>query len=281
VALGVWGDTTDWWDDVPFLTNLASSLTGAMFAIPLALVILGYLSAHQAEWAEARAASQLAQRAAATLHDATCRLVRGDDPAGRLRALDGALERAEASLATAANAARAMAGSDIVPEDLRPGAPRDFGLDESAHAMLEAFKTTRDLSMAWDETFDADGEFRGPQATWEMLSTLVKSRLIECGLPWLSTGDERFIGDGVTALQAPPEAERRLLGSREWTSLQDAAVPSPPGDDRSRFKIAGSIQTLRTRLYELAKYRRRFADLLVAIENAQRTLALDGERRRR
>jgi hypothetical protein len=40
VVLGWIGDSRGWWKDRPFLTNLVSSLTAALFGIPFALVIL-------------------------------------------------------------------------------------------------------------------------------------------------------------------------------------------------------------------------------------------------
>ncbi len=40
VALGALGDQYGWWDSRPFLTNLISGLTGAMFGIPVALLLL-------------------------------------------------------------------------------------------------------------------------------------------------------------------------------------------------------------------------------------------------
>ena len=40
VVLGWIGDSRGWWKDRPFLTNLVSSVTTALFGIPFALVIL-------------------------------------------------------------------------------------------------------------------------------------------------------------------------------------------------------------------------------------------------
>ncbi len=38
------------WDRLPFLTSLMSGITGALFGLPVGLIILSRLSAHQAEW---------------------------------------------------------------------------------------------------------------------------------------------------------------------------------------------------------------------------------------
>jgi len=44
VVLGLIGDAHDWWKDQPFLTNVMSSVTAALFGIPFALVILGRIA---------------------------------------------------------------------------------------------------------------------------------------------------------------------------------------------------------------------------------------------
>jgi hypothetical protein len=51
LALGARGDANGFWEDRPFLTNVFSSLTAAMFGIPIALAVLQQIAAAQASHA--------------------------------------------------------------------------------------------------------------------------------------------------------------------------------------------------------------------------------------
>ncbi|MER5226819.1 hypothetical protein [Streptomyces flaveus] len=53
-AAGILGDSYGWWEGFGFLTNLISSFTGLMFAVPFALVVLSRLGEAHAELAERR-----------------------------------------------------------------------------------------------------------------------------------------------------------------------------------------------------------------------------------
>jgi hypothetical protein len=62
IILGVAGDVRGWWEGFGFLTNLISSLTGLMFAVPFALVVLNRIGESHAEMAERRAAKRFSDR---------------------------------------------------------------------------------------------------------------------------------------------------------------------------------------------------------------------------
>ncbi|MFI5593142.1 hypothetical protein ACIA5G_49405 [Amycolatopsis sp. NPDC051758] len=64
VLLGLewWGDQARFWSSKPFVTNVFSSLTAALFGVPLALIVLQRLGVTQAEAVEARAARRLAAK---------------------------------------------------------------------------------------------------------------------------------------------------------------------------------------------------------------------------
>jgi hypothetical protein len=47
--IGLLGDVLGWWDGLSFLTNLVSSLTGAMIGIPIAVIILQRITAKHAQ----------------------------------------------------------------------------------------------------------------------------------------------------------------------------------------------------------------------------------------
>lgn len=61
-TLGVVGDLRGWWEDFGFAANLLSSLTGLMFAVPFALVVVGRLAEHQDDLAEQRRVTRISRR---------------------------------------------------------------------------------------------------------------------------------------------------------------------------------------------------------------------------
>ncbi len=62
LALGWRLDASGGWQNFPFLTNMFSALCGALFGIPVALLLLQQLSRYEIDRAERRAAIRLAQR---------------------------------------------------------------------------------------------------------------------------------------------------------------------------------------------------------------------------
>jgi hypothetical protein len=59
LAVGTLGDARGWWGDAPFLTNVLSSMAGAMFGIPIALLVLPLLADDLTQHAERRAVINL------------------------------------------------------------------------------------------------------------------------------------------------------------------------------------------------------------------------------
>ncbi|WP_253868274.1 hypothetical protein [Promicromonospora umidemergens] len=60
--LGVVGDLRGWWEGFGFAANLLSSLTGLMFAVPFALVVVGRLAEHQDDVVEQRRVTRISRR---------------------------------------------------------------------------------------------------------------------------------------------------------------------------------------------------------------------------
>ena len=69
-ALGVWGDSSGWWTNRPYLTNLISGLTGACFGIPLALVVFNNITEAISMRAERQALLRLAAVSCSNLSQA-------------------------------------------------------------------------------------------------------------------------------------------------------------------------------------------------------------------
>src|SRR5687768_17227769 len=64
LAFGYIGDREGWWFNRPFATNVVSSATTALFGIPIALVFIQQLQAHQEGLLEVRKTKDLALIAA-------------------------------------------------------------------------------------------------------------------------------------------------------------------------------------------------------------------------
>ncbi|WP_423463843.1 hypothetical protein ACO229_03965 [Promicromonospora sp. MS192] len=60
--VGLAGDLRGWWDGLGFAANLLSSLTGLLFAVPFALVVVGRLAEHQDDVAERRRVARMSRR---------------------------------------------------------------------------------------------------------------------------------------------------------------------------------------------------------------------------
>jgi hypothetical protein len=79
LVLGWWGDLQGLWDDKPFATNVVSSVTTALFGIPIALIFLQYLAAHQARLATERTVIELANGIIDDLVEGSANLWPGDE----------------------------------------------------------------------------------------------------------------------------------------------------------------------------------------------------------
>lgn len=77
-VLGAVGDATEVWPRFPFLTNLASSLTGALFGLPVALVVVQRLLQAQTEANDRAAAWRLAIRSVHNMRIAAVTLCGAD-----------------------------------------------------------------------------------------------------------------------------------------------------------------------------------------------------------
>ncbi|NUW38406.1 hypothetical protein HTZ77_44480 [Nonomuraea sp. SMC257] len=93
---GWFGDRHGYWSDKPFTTNLVSSLTGAMFGIPVALMVIQRISGRQATHAESRFLAGQAAAVAEALHGTAVAMAKGDER--RSRELEEELRKASAAL---------------------------------------------------------------------------------------------------------------------------------------------------------------------------------------
>jgi hypothetical protein len=117
-VLGAVGDATELWSRLPFLTNLASSLTGALFGLPVALVVVQRLLQAQTEANDRAAAWRLAMRSAHSMRVAAVTLSGpgADNAAAELTRL---VARCDAAVAEAREWADRALGARARPRRLR------------------------------------------------------------------------------------------------------------------------------------------------------------------
>src|SRR5664279_2523971 len=77
--LGNLGDAADFWKDRGFATNVASSVTTALFGIPLALIFLQHLSGIQASLARQRNAMDLTNQIIGEMNTLSAKLWPGGE----------------------------------------------------------------------------------------------------------------------------------------------------------------------------------------------------------
>jgi hypothetical protein len=99
-VLGAVGDAAGVWSRFPFLTNLASSLTAALFGIPVALVVVQRLLQLQTDANDRAAARHLAMRSAHTMRTAAATLS-GPDADNLAAELTRLVARCDAAVADA------------------------------------------------------------------------------------------------------------------------------------------------------------------------------------
>jgi hypothetical protein len=186
--LSVWGDKAGFWQDKPFLTNMASAVIGALFAVPFAVVILQRLSIDQASRIEkvtvrrlaGRAGAELAASAAATVG---CNYLIGESPRY------GPSYQLVLAVDQAVDAATQLVSFFDEPEDLTGVTRVSSGYTitgEQADHLLSVIEST--LS-DWLVVLGDEREFRrriaNVKSRLEFLTGPVQTRILESSLPWV------------------------------------------------------------------------------------------------
>jgi hypothetical protein len=150
LVLGWVGDSHGFWSDRPFMTNLVSSVTGAIFGIPFVLVIIQQIATAQAERVEARAAQRLAARVSREMLNAARNMVQ--DSPGAMTALTELAAREQ-------------------QERLNP--------DEEGRAWAEMIKRRDAFVPAINDLW----------ARWDYLRSAVRDRVLTTDGRWINSGD--------------------------------------------------------------------------------------------
>jgi hypothetical protein len=176
-VLGAMGDAHGWWDERPFLTNLASSFTGILFGVPFALIVVQQLAAHQARMVGRTSIRELARAEAVSLYRAVHDLL--------LPGVD--VEEGLTKAMSALGLLHSKGWKDpATGKPFSPPSPNQIG------QTLTVTVSRQELQQAialWHATFiddDVAQEAVGmAREHWRHLRDHIAPRLAEFGLPWI------------------------------------------------------------------------------------------------
>ena len=257
--LGLLGDLLNLWSRFPFLTNLASSVTGALFGIPLAVVFLQRLSALQSDSFERIAVREDGRRAARKLSKAVQAVVGGGFELTELRAeQDRAYE-------VGPNTVEAL--DVLISAALPPGrihSPRAKTLSTYLHSVSHTLNELvgmldheQDIEQAWDEA----------HVTAMYLHDQIKPRYLRIFESWISVSlDRQLIG--------PFSYRDSRFPYKLASALQDGrvrAIIDRPEDvtDADVEHAKAALKSVKEHLKLFAEYlswRRTIVDLALQIE---------------
>ncbi len=235
LLLGLIGDSNGFWEKKGFATNLASGLTGALFGIPFALLIISRLAAAQTDLAEERDAYRMADRVVHGIHNTALSLLphHPADAIANARAIEDALGDVKTALPAPSALRSALiedlvaAGMPAVDANGRPNWFRRGELDafvlaagrqedlsryigDTAVAHLpmvrsevmvkEAYAALHIAVTLWDATFGTvppTHAWSRVAQQWATLEQDIRLRFFELGLPWLDAATTAKIAELV------------------------------------------------------------------------------------
>jgi hypothetical protein len=195
LALGLLFEPEPWVQSRPFLVNLVSGLTGALFGIPFALLVIQRISFAQAQAAQEASARRIAKSGAEQLVRTTRRLAAFTDNPDLASAVSefGDLASRIADYATrtrarfdsAINAAARAYGGGIPPDlDLiRPELTETAA--EAGRLLSEIDRFTTRLTSLIGSDVERNHLAAEASASWRFIDDHVKPRLIEVGADWI------------------------------------------------------------------------------------------------
>lgn len=188
---GVIADVLGWWGSLAFLTNLFSGITGAMFGIPFALIILRRLASRQAEELQKRNVERLKTAAARELSTSVSALLQPDrnpsvstEICGALDAADGAVEGAIAGARQILSTHFATGPMISPPPDIESSEVEEF-LRLIGEARTTLSHSLATLCKVLPSGTDVSETIADMSAKWRFLDEYVKPRVYELGGTWL------------------------------------------------------------------------------------------------
>jgi hypothetical protein len=190
LGAGWWGDQAGFWSTKPFITNVFSSLTAALFGVPLALIVLQRVVLTQAETVAARAAQRLAAKVVEDLVVAVAKLC--SVPVSDVRNVEAELLMVERA------AQETIRRWDRNQDEDSLSALRGLVDNGTLDKALEGF---RSVIRPGRQTVPVVAEI---SAHWSFLHTTVRSRLLEAGRTWLAPPLAAQIDEMVRRLTTDP-----------------------------------------------------------------------------
>lgn len=172
LAVGVWFDHTHRWDDFPFLTNMVSALDGALFGLPVALVVVTRLAVREAnrnEEAEIfRRLGNVSRRLSDQARDVEMIL-----PLTERHEVEQAIAKLDAALATLRQQLSRMLNNADKQNYFKLAHEIDTGIV--------------DLVYVWGPIEEAmSREIADIAAEWRVCGDYLRPRLAALGIPWIS-----------------------------------------------------------------------------------------------
>ncbi|WIM93451.1 hypothetical protein ACTOB_005430 [Actinoplanes oblitus] len=275
-GLGVAGDVAGFWASLPFLTNLVSSLTGALFGIPVGIVVVQRLLQAQTDANDRAAAWRLALRSAHHMRTAAGALT---GPAGTGEELARLLARCDSAVAEAREWAELAHHARPRPRRLRASMYQRtylrqvLELHDAARQALAVYTRTSHAAATAIERIRSEAGFLHDQVRPMVL------RLDGAWLPppqarALEHLDESFPADLPRAAAAQARAVELLLDAMAAPQL--AALL--PEDDAARAGLGDPKLPLpMPPMEQLTKVRAELGRLIAQLDRARRAGALAGE----
>ncbi|WP_433444534.1 hypothetical protein [Nonomuraea sp. CA-141351] len=184
-ALGILGDLNGWWTDRSFLTNLLSSLTGVLFGIPFALIVLQQVAAHQAEQMERTVFKRLARREFSSITEALDRLYVRDDES-RLQQLEDLLKNGIRALQSHAEDAddeprrrHDRGGGDVARDSIEDRVRSVARFDEALTLWKAVIEDQEKCDRLWESAL----------RTARYIDDHIGPRYLELDIPWVPAAD--------------------------------------------------------------------------------------------
>jgi len=187
---GVIADVLGWWGSLAFLTNLFSGITGAMFGIPFALIILRRLASWQAEELQKRNVERLKTAAARELSTSVSALLQPDRNPSVPTEICGALDAADGAVKGAIAGARQILSAHFATGPRNSPPDIESSEVEELLRLIGEARTTLSHSLATlckvlPSGTDVSETIADMSAKWRFLDEYVRPRVYELGGTWL------------------------------------------------------------------------------------------------
>jgi len=200
LTAGAWLDVADvdWWEKMPFIQSLTSSLIGFLIGVPIALAVLATFTSDREQRIQLARVNSLSHTAWVRFHDAVAEYASNTRTIGLTSAIQ-TLDQSKQAL------------SEFMDSELKKyqqaGEPKNAGFanfhDELAercsifienhNAAVQAIGTTADVELGWSRVV----------AAWAELAGYVKMQRDDLELPWIPDTIDSNIRNRIVGRENP------------------------------------------------------------------------------